>query len=518
MIPVIVLRGGDESLWPFSRTFFPKPFVSFFGEPLVVRAFQCATSLGTPLVLTTENMRGLAESYLREYQSPLNIALYGPLSLCLEALKHSSSLEEKRGESGVALAEVSMIADLCCQLRSSSHEGEGEGEVVGIFPADHWIEGSEILVEISQRAETLIQNEAIQLVSLGLPLIEGVKLGRGRGYIDVGEGDLARGFYEPFEGPLFEGSFSLEKKNRAKGSSRFLQDSGVFFFKVGGMLQHLKEQFPEVLSLVESIHSDRSNAKEIYQQISLLRSLKSFHCEVLGSFQSSRCLMAEIGWSGLSSWEDVFNNRDLKTQSEDIEVDAKNNHSLSLTKKVVGFLGVEDLRLVDTGDAILVCKAKKKGFCEDLQKGSQRTFEEGERINSQGDSSMKSLVGRVREADSQAVDYQTWDMRPWGQYRTLLHSGSELVKKIWVNPGAKFSYQSHDFREEHWIVVLGEGEVILNGETIPVQQGSYVHVPRGVKHRMINTGKGELVFIEVQQGNQLLESDITRYEDDFGRC
>ena len=271
------------------------------------------------------------------------------------------------------------------------------------------------------------------------------------------------------------------------GTGSSVSSLGVFFFEVKGMISYLQSHAPELWGAMESIRLDRSKAKETYQRISSLNIPTE-----MSSLGNLKRLSGEMGWSDLASWGDIFNHTHLKTRSQDVAVSAQNNRSLSLRKKVIGFLGVENLYVVDTDDALLICDGKK-----------------GE--------SIKELVRKVKELSPQVVDYQNWDMRPWGRYQTLQQSDSELVKKIWVSSGAKFSYQSHNFREEHWVIVEGQGEVILDGHVIPVKKGSYIHIPQKAKHRMVNIGKGELVFIEIQQGEKLLESDIIRYEDDFGR-
>ena len=126
---------------------------------------------------------------------------------------------------------------------------------------------------------------------------------------------------------------------------------------------------------------------------------------------------------------------------------------MSLTEKTVGFLGVDNLRVVDTPEALLICDPEKAV-------------------------KMRELVSRVQEVNPQVTEYHSWDLRPWGRYETLLHTDTEVVKKIWVDPGAKISYQSHDFREEHWVIVQGKGEVVLNDEVRPVQEGLTSTFPR----------------------------------------
>ncbi len=107
--------------------------------------------------------------------------------------------------------------------------------------------------------------------------------------------------------------------------------------------------------------------------------------------------------------------------------------------------------------------------------------------------------------------------RPWGNYQTLFQENKTLVKKIVVKPHCRLSLQSHEHRSEHWIVVQGSGSVVIGEDTILCSINTQLFIPRGVKHRMSNTGEEDLVFIEVQYGNILSEDDIIRYEDDYNR-
>jgi mannose-6-phosphate isomerase-like protein (cupin superfamily) len=113
---------------------------------------------------------------------------------------------------------------------------------------------------------------------------------------------------------------------------------------------------------------------------------------------------------------------------------------------------------------------------------------------------------------------ETVEKRPWGKYQILCDEASFKAKRITILPAAQISYQSHDKREERWIIVGGKGEVILNEQVIPVQVGTEIRIPIGAKHRIRNTGTENIEFIEVQLGSYFGEDDIVRYSDDYGRA
>ena len=449
MIPVIISGGSGERLWPISRKAFPKPFCSFFDESLMIKTLRRVCPLGPPLVLTTKNLRTLTEQCLQQCQMSLDSAIYEPF--------------------GRNTAPA--IARLCHQLKLRSLENE----VVGIFPADQLIEKEDELIRLAHRAEELARGNNV--VTLGIPPSYPAT---GFGYIEVGPHNQVLCFHEKPD---------LSVAERYVRCENFLWNAGMFFFRVEGMIQNFQELMPQLWKQMEMTLPNNSNMDDIYNLISP----KSFDHGIMEVLSQRLCLLADIGWSDLGSWEQVFSTKEpLKTQSQNIEVNAKNNRSLSLAPKTIGFLGVENLTVIDTPDALLICDTNTP-------------------------SNMKELLQQVKKLSPQSTEYHTWDTRPWGSYETLLQNNSAVVKKIWVHPRAKLSYQSHDFREEHWVVIQGQGEVTIDDKVYPVKEGDYIHIPIQTKHRMANTGDGPLGFIEVQRGSQLLESDIHRYQDDFGR-
>lgn len=448
MIPVVTSLENDENLWPVARKALPKPFFSFLDESLMVKTLRRVSPLGSPMVLTTENMKPLTQQCLHQCQLPLDSGFYIP-------------------------QKAPAIAGLCHQLKLQSKESE----IVGLFPADHLIEDKDQLIQLCQEAQSLIQKT--EVVILGFPPTGPLSEFP---CMEIGESNKVLRFHK-----TLEDSFT-KKKN-------LLWNVGIFFFQVQAMIENFKKLRPTLWEQIEFVgpaHSN-SNAKKIYNQISPIGS--GFDHEIIKSLPNLLCLKADMGWSDFGSWKKVFHTNSIKTRSQNIEVDAKNNHALSLTEKTIGFLGVENLTVVDTADALLICDNRP----------------DSSHLN------MEKLVHKVKSINPQLTEYHQWDTRPWGRYETLLHTNSEVVKKIWVNPGARFSYQSHDFREEHWVVVEGVGEVTLNDEIYPVQGGTYIHIPTQAKHRMTNKGPHPLCFIEVQRGPKLVESDIHRYQDDFGR-
>ena len=160
--------------------------------------------------------------------------------------------------------------------------------------------------------------------------------------------------------------------------------------------------------------------------------------------------------------------------------------------KHVGLIGVDNLVVVDTADALLVC-------------------------NNRSTEQVKDLVGRFKERNDPVTRFHRQVHRPWGSYTVLEDSDGHKIKRVTVKPGQKLSLQLHHHRSEHWVVVSGTAEVELNGETKLLRQGESTFVRSGIRHRLKNPGLIPLEVIEVQLGEYLEEDDIVRFEDDYGR-
>jgi len=207
-----------------------------------------------------------------------------------------------------------------------------------------------------------------------------------------------------------------------------------------------------------------------------------------------------IGWSDLGSW-DVLSQLAAesnigaglsKLKKNAIEVFSEGNTIFSQQKKVYGLVGVDDLTVVDTVDALLVCK-----------KGSSQN--------------VKELVDKLKQENPKALAEHPFEIRPWGKFEILRDEDFFKSKIITVDPGQKISYQSHKHRSEHWVIVKGKATVILNDEEHNLKVGENIFIPAGAKHRIHNKSNEPVIFVEVQVGTYFGEDDIVRYQDDYGR-
>jgi mannose-1-phosphate guanylyltransferase/mannose-6-phosphate isomerase len=457
MIPVVLSGGSGTRLWPVSRAKYPKQFCDLFSDSLQNLALKRLIKFGKPWVLTGQHLKDFTESQARSKGIEIQ-PLYEPFGR------------------NTAPAMAFLLRVLQCQGRLN--------EVVGIFPADQLIEKESAF----HQAVTVAAEAAAagQIVTLG---IKPTYPATGFGYIQVSSSNLnqAHDVQKFHEKPAL---------NIAEGflkSGNYFWNAGIFIFKAEVMLEAFKRLQPEVWNIASEIKTDLSNLKAAYEKFPNI-SVDFAIMEKLNSSQLS-CVPCDIGWSDVGSWDavaDIYSKSEVSSQKDVVQVAGKNNFVFPRRDKNYSFVGVEDLIVVDTADALLVTK---KGTTQEV----------------------KQVVDRLNEKKDPVTQVHVFEERPWGKFEILRDTERFKSKVIVVQPGAQLSLQSHTKREEHWIITQGSGEVVLNDQVIPVKSGTYVHIPLGAKHRMRNTGTQALEFIEVQLGSYFGEDDITRYQDDYGR-
>ena len=459
MIPVVLSGGSGTRLWPVSRASWPKPFCDLFDETLYQKTLKRLLPLGSPWTVTVQGLQGRTREVCRQLGLPDSQVIYEPFAR----------------NTAPAIA-------LLCHLFSLQGKGD---EVVGVFPADHMVQDAEGL----RRAVRLGAEYAARgaVVTLGMtPTRPAVTFG----YI------LAAPTGPVQEEPrVLTVERFVEKPDEVTArqllaAGNCLWNAGVFLFRVGTMAGHFQALLPELWQRIESIDDAGSNAACAYEQIGPL----SLDHGIMERLDSLLCIPCDIGWSDLGSWEEVSALSGESSGTHVFSQNAHDNYVYPHASKVYGLAGVDDLIIVDTDDALLVAR---KGQ-------SQRVREIVEAMRQKG-------------LPAAAQHDHRFDTRPWGRYEVLAAQDHFKAKVITVMPHARLSYQSHQHRDEHWIVVRGAGKVVLEGVARNVKAGDYIFVARGSRHRMANPHDSDLQFVEVQVGSYFGEDDITRYEDDYRR-
>ena len=462
MIPVILSGGSGTRLWPVSRVKFPKQFNDLFEEPLQNLTLKRVGSLGKPMIITSITLRDFTEKKALEAGFPEIDVVYEPFGR----------------NTGPAVAALCRILE----LRGLANE------VAAVFPADHLVDDEVVFHSALDLAEKGARRGKV--VTLGL---KPKSPETGYGYIQTEKLPFSyNDQLSSFSVVKFHEKPTLETAKQFLADGSFFWNAGIFVFEVQLMIDLFKKYQPQIWAGVAALKPDFSNIKEIYERLPSI-SLDFAIMEKL-SGDELLCVPCDPGWSDVGSWDavaEVYENTG-RSKGNPIEVDSKNNFVLPKQGKRYAFVGVDDLIVVDTEDALLI---SSKGHTQQV----------------------KTVVDRLKvEAPKLAIEH-VFEERPWGRFEIMRDQKHFKSKIIQVNVGAQISYQSHEKREEHWIIVRGIGEIILDEKVMGVQVGSYMRIPTGAKHRIRNVGTEPLEFIEVQLGTYFGEDDIVRYKDDYKR-
>ena len=312
----------------------------------------------------------------------------------------------------------------------------------------------------------------------------------GYGYVNVTDKHIERGFKvnKFVEKPNEE----LAKQYIADGN--YYWNSGIFMFKASVLLEEVAKCSPEIYSKLSNF--DFSEKDEIpFTEYDKMPSI-SIDYAVMEKSDKIALVKLESDWNDLGSWKSIY---DVSEKDKDGNVkighvldEGSKNSLMYSSSKLVATIGLEDTVIVETEDAILACKADRtqevKKIFETLKKQNDNTH----------------LVHKTV-------------YRPWGYYTVLAQGNGFLTKMIHVNSGQKLSLQSHNFRSEHWVVLEGMAKVILEGKELVLSPGHSVDIPLKAVHSLQNPYKDNLKIVEVQKGDPLIEEDIIRYEDMYGR-
>lgn len=484
LIPVILSGGAGTRLWPVSREAQPKPFIKLAdGQSLLQKAYLRAAALpGVAEILTVtqrENYFKTEDEY-RAVARPGGASKSGPLG-------HQYILEPFGRNTAAAVATAALVV-------AARH---GDQACLLVLPADHVITDLPAFQQACECAQAAAL--AGQLVTFG---IRPSAPESGYGYIEF-DPSSASGACQALR---FVEKPSPEVARQYLASGRYLWNAGMFCFTAGAILAEFRGHAPELLAAVEhtlkcSVTTQGAGLTVLTLDGDAFAGVPDISIDYAVMEKSSqvKVVPCEIGWSDIGSWRALAELQEPDAQGNRVAGDINTTLLENVTDcyiqssgRVVGAVGVADLVIVDTPDALLVAHRDR---AQDVRK----------------------IVEKLKASGNETYKHHQTTHRPWGTY-TILEEGSRYkIKRIVVKPNASLSLQKHHHRSEHWVVVSGSALVVNGDQETLVRSNESAYIPIGVKHRLVNPGVIDCVMIEVQVGDYLGEDDIVRFDDTYGR-
>lgn len=469
LIPIILSGGAGTRLWPVSREAHPKPFMRVGGgKSLLIQTHERALAVApdvSPLMVTNRDYYFLSHDELSGH-----------------AIRPRYMLEPKGRNTTPAIALAALWA---------LEQGD---PCMLIMPADH-------LIRENANFQSAVK-QAQQLADEGQMVLFGVRPTgpeTGFGYIEMGEAisSHANSVKRFVEKP------NLETAQQYLAQGNYVWNSGMFCFRASVIIAALKEFCPDLLAAARRIWAAtriEGDKVELPPEFANLENI-SIDYAVMEKAKNIAVVPGNFGWSDIGSWSAVAeaSHRDghgntvnvPESIAQPMLIDCKDTHIQS-QDRFVATIGVENLLVIDTPDALLIADKNK----------SQE---------------VRQVVSHLKATNHDSHKLHKTVMRPWGAYTVLEDGPGFKIKRIVVKPGASLSLQMHHHRSEHWVVVSGIAEVVNGDATLHLKANESTYIPAGHKHRLSNRGDSELALIEVQCGAYLGEDDIVRFEDVYGR-
>ncbi|MER0045899.1 mannose-1-phosphate guanylyltransferase/mannose-6-phosphate isomerase [Pectobacterium odoriferum] len=467
IFPVIMAGGSGTRLWPLSRTQYPKQLIALCGDDTMLKAtIKRLKRLKTekPLVICNEEHRFIVAEQLRELNTSGKIVLE-PI--------------------GRNTAPAIAVAALLAMKETPKHD-----PILLVLAADHVIQNESAFTEAVKLAEPLAALG--KLIAFGIVPTEA----------HTGYGYIRRGVSS--DGVAFPVDCFVEKPNLSTAeeyvsSGDYYWNSGMFMFKASSYLKSLQEHRPDIFAACEQACADSSEDLDFTRLNEIAFTScpdDSIDYAVMEKTRDALVIPLDAGWSDVGSWESLW---DIVKKDECgnvnigdvISLDSNNNYIFS-NSALVATIGIDNVVIVNTGDALLVA-AKNKS------------------------QDVKKIVDKLKENNLHHYREHPESFRPWGKISNIDSGDHYQVKKIIVHSGHGLSLQQHFHRAEHWVVLVGTAKVNIDGKEFFLSENQSTFIPPGAIHTLENPGVIDLVIIEVRSGHYLADDDIVRLQDRYGR-
>lgn len=465
MIPVILSGGSGTRLWPLSRASYPKQFLALAGDRTLLQdtvlRLDGVAEMQAPLLICNEEHRFLVAEQMRGIGC-------SPRGILLEPVARNTA---------PAVALAALLAD--------------PDDVLLVLPADHVIAETKVFqAAIAVAVEHATRGE---LVTFGV-VPDRAETGYGYIYAERQQNSREAARVERF----------VEKPDAATAqayidSGHYYWNSGMFAFRAGVYLTELGRWRPDILAACEQAMgkvTDDLDFGRVDTAAFTACPAESIDYAVMEHTDKAVMVPLQAGWNDVGSWSALW---DLASRCEQgnavsgdvLAVDTHNSY-LHAENRLLATVGVSDLIVVETNDAILVAHRDR---VQDV----------------------KEVVRQLKDSSRTEADSHRKVFRPWGYYDSIAKNHRYQAKRIVVNPGAKLSLQKHRHRAEHWVVVQGTAQVTRGDEQLTLEVNQSTYIPVGMVHSLENRSAEALEIIEVQTGDYLGEDDIIRLEDKYGR-
>ncbi|ELX9580968.1 mannose-1-phosphate guanylyltransferase/mannose-6-phosphate isomerase [Escherichia coli] len=469
ILPVIMAGGTGSRLWPMSRELYPKQFLKLHGDWSMLQETILrldGVSMREPLVISNEEHRFVIAEQLRKINKLSKNIILEPVG--------------RNTAPAIALAALKAVE-------------EGDDPILLVLAADHVINKKEAFHQSIKDAEKFAN--AGHLVTFG---IVPTHAETGYGYIHRGESVSENGC-SGYRVSRFVEKPSYDFAEEYVNSGEYYWNSGMFMFRARKYLSELKKYRPDILKKCE----ESISASECGHEFTCVpRAIfsecpdESIDFAVMEKTNDAIVIGLNAEWSDVGSWSALWDvskkDQNGNALNGDVFASDAQNCYVNSEEKLVALVGVDNLAIINTKDAVLV-------------------------VNKDKVQDVKKVVEFLKNKGRKEYKQHREKYRPWGICDVVVQNPRFIVNKITVIPGGSFSYQKHHHRTEHWIILSGTAEVVLSDKTFLLTENQSTFIPIGVEHSLNNPGKISLEMLEVQAGSYLDDDDIIRIKDLYGR-
>jgi len=466
IVPVVIAGGSGSRLWPLSRQVYPKQLFPLIDDKTLfqntILRLQGIEDIGDPVVVCNENHRFMIAEQLRSIEIDKSLIILEPVgrntapALCIASLKVLES---------------------------------GADPVLLILPADHDIKDTKRFHDAVHEGRDLAL--AGSLVTFG---IVPKRPETGYGYIKKGD-CLKQGHGEVVKIDSFVEKPNLETAVKYVESGDYCWNSGMFMFRASSVIREFERYRPDMLAACkDAVGSGYEDLDFFRMSRDIFEKCPSDSIDYALMEKTDNGVMVSLDarWSDLGAWNALWETGDKDGSGNvlqgDVVLHDVKDSLISSRHRLVAAVGIENCIIVETADAVMVASTERAG-------------------------DVKKIVEQMKQNSRDEVVYHKKIYRPWGSFETMDEESRFQVKRIVVNPGARFALQKHYNRAEHWVVVAGTAIVVKDDDEVVLSENQSTYIPPGVTHSLKNPGCIPLHLIEIQSGSYLGEDDIERFED-----